>query len=68
MVRPFCAENPLPPLFIGDGGGFPLFGEKRESSPRPSATPLINAGGKKSACIDSQNRRFPWEPAVFAII
>ena len=34
-----------------DGGVLPLFVEKREGSPRPSATPLINEGGKNSATM-----------------
>ena len=41
-----------------DGGVLPLFSEKRDGSPRPSATPLINEGGKilapafSAACTD----------------
>ena len=49
----------LPPLFTGSEGAFPIFGRKSgiseyllrkySNSPRPSATPLINAGGKIGA-------------------
>ena len=46
-----------------DGGGFPVFPRKTgfseylrckySDSPRPSGTPLINAGGKKFTLIDN---------------
>ena len=46
-----------------DGGGFPVFHRKTgfseylqrkySDSPRPSGTPLINAGGKKFPLIDN---------------
>ena len=39
------------------GGVFPLFAEKRECSPRPSATPLINEGGKIVGFRDKNTAR-----------
>ena len=48
-----------------DGGGLPVFHRKTgfseylrckySDSPRPSATPLINAGGKNRTFLDSLN-------------
>ena len=41
-------QSPEPP----GRRGFPLFEEKWDGSPRPSATPLINVGGKGSIFSD----------------
>ena len=53
------------PVFLGKTGLSEYLQRKYSDSPRPSGTPLINAGGKKSAFLDSL-RAIPAGMALFA--
>ena len=58
-----------------DGGGLPVFHRKTgfseyllrkySDSPRPSATPLINAGGNKRTFFDSLKKHIPTDVLLF---
>ena len=80
-----ASENLASPIYRGGGpvdsgkarsrrvgGVFPLFTEKRECSPRPSATPLINEGGKivgfrdKNTALSGGVFRITWQIPYFS--